>query len=368
MRGKYVLQDGFTDRLLLLLRAICFVAIIALGSCFQIALAQQTVTSATLSGRVEDASSAGVAGATVKVTNLETNQSQTVLSDDEGRFRFSYLPVGPYQLEAEHQGFAPLTQKVTLSVGQALDIPLKLSVATVTGSVNITAGVPVIEATRTQVAETILPSDVDTLPLNGRNYLDLALLVPAVSRTNTGSPQRFAETSAVQGTGISVAGQRNLNNSFVVDGVSANDDAADLAGTFYSQEVIREFQVVTSGGIAEFGRASAGVVNIITQSGTNDWRGRLYGFLRNQRFDARNPVATRKDQLTQAQYGATAGGALRRDRTFLFSNFEQTRQHAAGFVTIAPANVSAINSLLGTALTTGEVPITLKSSNYFARI
>ena len=143
------------------------------------------------------------------------------------------------------------------------------------------------------------------LPLNGRNYLDLALLVPGVSPTNTGSNQRFAETSAVPGQGISIAGQRNLYNSFVVDGVSANDDAADLTGTYYSEEVVNQFQVITSGGIAEFGRASGGVVNIITKSGTNDWRGNLYGFARNQRFDARNPLATTKDLLTQAQYGGT---------------------------------------------------------------
>src|SRR2546426_11833064 len=128
------------------------------------------------------------------------------------------------------------------------------------------------------------PQEVDSLPLNGRNYLDLALLVPGVSRTNTGNNERFAETSAVPGTGISVAGQRNLGNGFVVDGLSANDDAADLAGTFFSPEVIHEFQVIASGGIAEFGRASGGVVNVVTQSGTNDWRGKLYGFLRNQRL------------------------------------------------------------------------------------
>jgi outer membrane receptor for ferrienterochelin and colicin len=176
--------------------------------------------------------------------------------------------------------------------------------------------VPLIETVRTQVAETIRPAEISDLPLNGRNYLDLALLVPGVSPTNTASNQRFAETSAVPGQGISIAGQRNLSNSFVVDGMSANDDAADLTGTYYSEEVIDQFQVVTSGGIAEFGRSSGGVVNILTKSGTNDWRGSVYGFGRNQRFDARNPVATSKDLLTQAQYGATLGGPLRRDQHF----------------------------------------------------
>src|SRR6202007_3185154 len=146
---------------------------------------------------------------------------------------------------------APLTKQLTLTVGQALDLSLKLDVGGVSAQVNVTSDVPIIETVRTQVTETIRPAEINELPLNGRNYLDLALLVPGVSPTNTGSNQRFAETSAVPGQGISVAGQRNLYNSFIVDGLSANDDAADLTGTFYSQEVIDQFQVITSGGIAE---------------------------------------------------------------------------------------------------------------------
>lgn len=337
-------------------------------------LAQQSVTSATLSGRVSDADDAAVGGASVTATNLDTNQKQTATSDAEGRYRFSYLSVGTYRLAAEAAGFAPHERRNTLTVGQALDVPLRLAVANVAESIDVTTAEPVVETVRTQLAETIRPREIDDLPLNGRNFLDLALLVPGVSRTNTGSNQRFAETSAVPGQGLSVAGQRNLNNSFVVDGLSANDDAADLTGTYYSQEVIREFQVVTSGGIAEFGRASSGVVFVVTQSGTNDWRSRLYGFLRNQRFDARHPLAPRKDALTQGQYGASAGGPLRRDRTFLFANFEQTRRHDSVVITIAPANVASINNRLalinypGQRVETGLVPGGHDSTNFFARV
>ena len=353
-------------------RALLLAALVCL--CASTVLAQQTVTSATLGGRVEDSAGAAVPGALVSVNNLDTNQTRTATSDADGRYRFAYLPAGPYELTAEHAGFDPLRQRLTLTLGQALDVPLRLAVAGVTGSVNITADVPLIEAARTQVAETILPREIDALPLNGRNYLDLALLAPAVSRTNTGSNQRFAETSAVPGTGLSVAGQRNLNNGFVVDGLSANDDAADLAATFYSQEVIREFQVVTSGGVAEFGRASSGVVNIITQTGTNQWRGRLYTFLRNQRLDARNPLAATKDPLTQTQYGLTLGGPIRRDRTFLFTNFEQTRRNDSNVITIQPAAAASINNRLrqvgysGPPVETGLVPGGLDSTNLFARV
>ncbi len=338
------------------------------------AFAQQTVTSASLTGHVEDTNGGIVNGASVTTTNLETNQTRSVTSDAEGRYRFSYLPVGTYQITIEREGFSKLRKQVTLTVGQALDITLKLAVAGISERVNVTTDSPLIETVRTQVAETILPREIDQLPLNGRNYLDLALLVPGVSRTNTGSNQRFAETSAVPGTGISIAGQRNLNNGFVVDGVSANDDAADLSGTFYSQEVIREFQVVTSGGIAEFGRASSGVVNILTKSGTNDWRGRLYGFFRNQRFDSRNPLAVRKDLLTQGQYGATLGGPIVQNKTFVFFNFEQTRRNDSNVITVSPVNVAAINNRLkqvaypGPRIETGVVPGGYDSTNFFARV
>jgi hypothetical protein len=339
------------------------------------ASAQQAVTSATLGGRVTDERGAALSDAAVIALNLDTHQQQSATSDAAGRYRFLYLPVGNYQLTAEHAGFATTRRLLTLTVGQALDAPLQLTVAGIAESVNVSESVvPVVENVRTQIAYTILNRDTDTLPLNGRNYLDLALLVPGVSRTNTGSNQRFAETSAVPGTGLSVAGQRNLNNTFIIDGLSANDDAADLAGTFYSQEVIREFQVITSGGMTEFGRASGGVVNIITQSGTNDWRGRLYGFARNQRFDARNPLASTRDPLTQAQYGASLGGPLTRNRTFFFTNFEQTRRNDVGVITIRPASVAAINARLdsagyaGARIQTGIFPSGLDSTSLFGRL
>ena len=336
--------------------------------------AQQTLSSATLAGRVEDESGAAVPGAALIIANLETNRQATAMSDADGRYRFQFLPVGAYRLQVEHAGFAPFSRLLTLTVGQAADVPVRLGVARLAESVEVTSDGGGLEATRTQVAGTILPQEVDSLPLNGHNYLDLALLIPGVSRTNTGSVQRFAETSAVAGTGLSIAGQRNLNNTFIVDGLSANDDAANLTGTSFSQEVVREFQVITSGGVAEVGRASGGVMSVVTQSGTNDWSGRLYGYLRNQRLDARNPLAPRKDPLTQAQYGASAGGPIRRDRTFLFTNFEQTRRHDSAVITLSPADVASLNARLaevgypGARLETGVVPAGYDATNFFARL
>ncbi|HMX29897.1 MAG TPA: TonB-dependent receptor, partial [Blastocatellia bacterium] len=336
--------------------------------------AQQSVASATFSGVTEDANGAVLGGTVLTITNLEQNQTRTAMSDAQGRFRFLYLPVGNYQFKAEHAGFAVVERQLTLTLGQALELPIRMTVGGVAEKVTVTAEVSSVETARTQLAETVQPQEIENLPLNGRNYLDLAALTPGVTRANPVANQRFAETSAVPGTQISVAGQRNINNGFVLDGLSANDDAADLPGTFFSQEVIREFQVISSGGIAEFGRASAGIVNVATQSGTNDWRGRAYVFLRNQKLDARNPLAPSKDPLTQTQYGLSLGGPLKHDRTFLFSNFEQTRLNNSVVATIAPANVAAINAVLdqiryaGPRISTGITPTGYDSTNFFLRV
>ncbi len=338
------------------------------------ARAGQAVASATVTGTVRDSSQAVVVGAAVRLHNHDTNQVWDTATDAAGRFRILYVPVGEYHLSVDARGFATLGVNLTLSVGQAIDVPMTLSPAPVSEAVDVSVPAPVIEAGRTQVADRITPHEVDTLPLNGRNYLDLALLAPNVSRTNLRTNDRFAESSAVPGTGISVAGQRNLGNTFLVDGVSANDDAADLAGAYYGEEVIREFQVITSGGVAEFGRASAGTINILTHSGTNQARGRAYGFFRDDRLDARNPLAVQKDPLTQQQYGLSFGGPIVKDRTFWFANVEETRQNRTGIVTIAPADVAAINAALdaagdrGPSIVTGAFPTGYHTTNLFGRL
>jgi hypothetical protein len=344
--------------------------------------AQQSINSGSIRGHVEDASGAAIAKAAVRLTNTERNQTTTLETDSSGRFSFAYLPVGDYEIRAEREGFQTEVRKARLSIGQSLDIPIVLTITGVEVAIKVTTdNTPTLEPLRTQMAETILPDEIAALPLSGRNYLDLALLAPATSKTNTGNNERFAETSAVAGTGISVAGQRNLGNGFLVDGLSANDDAADLALTFFSQEVIREFQVVRSGGVAEFGRAYAGVINVVTQSGTNDWRETLYGFFRNHRFDAVNVFAPvdsisgkrRGAPLTQAQYGASAGGPLKRNRAFLFTNFEREDLNRSGFITISPSNVDTINTRLdeigyaAPRLTTGAYPTGDNRTSFLAR-
>jgi hypothetical protein len=336
--------------------------------------AQAAVTGAADSGQVTDPSAALVPGVRVTATSHERGQSFGTETDSQGRFRFLYLPVDSYALRFERPPFAPVTRAVTLTVGQALDVSVRLSMPQMSQSVDVVADPPVVETVRSQIAETIAPHEVANLPLNGRNYLDLAALSPGVTRSNPVGNQRFPETSAVPGTGLSVTGQRQIDNGFVVDGLSANDDAADLPGTFFSEEVIREFQVVTSGGIAEYGRASGGIVNVLTRSGTNAWRGGAYGFLRDDALDAKNPLAATKDPLRQWQYGASAGGPLVRDRTFLFGNFEQTRLRSATVVTIRPADAAAINARLdagaypGPRVDSGLAATGYTSTNVFLKL
>ena len=148
---------------------------------------------------------------------------------------------------------------------------------------------------------------MQNLPLNGRNFLDLALLIPGVSPTNIGSTQLFAETSAVPGQGISIGSQRNLSNNFIVDGLSANDDAAGLSGIPYGVDAVEQFQVVTSGGQAELGRALGGYINVVTKSGTNTRQGTLYDFFRDDALNAAKPSRESCRWTSSSTAAASAG-------------------------------------------------------------
>lgn len=341
---------------------------------------QQTVNNASLEGRVTDASGAVVEDVAVTARQVATGLLSSSTTGGDGRFRFPYLAVGQYEVSVQKQGFAMATRVVNLSLGAAFDLPVMLSVGTTSSSITVNAMPPMLETDRSQVAGTILQSEVTNLPFNGRNFLDLALLVPGVSPTNTAANQLFAETSAVPGQGISVNSQRNFSNSFIVDGLSANDDAAGLVQTSFGLDVIREMQVVTSGGQAEFGRALGGYLNFVTRSGTNQLHGSAYAFLRNHRLNADNALSQANLPLTQAQYGASLGGPVVHNRTFYFANFEQRQLNQDGIITITPINAAAINARLQAIGYQGQLlrissnsPTTLypnpvRSSNFFAKL
>jgi hypothetical protein len=337
-------------------------------------LAQETLNYGTINGVVTDPSGAVIDGAAITARQTEINLTAQATTDAEGRFRLRYLRVGPYEIAVHQSGFEDAKRALTLTIGSAFELPVSLKVAATETSVLVTADAPVLETSRTQIAGTVPRTEIRNLPLNGRNFLDVALLIPGVSPTNTASNQLFAETSAVPGQGLSVSSQRNFSNSFIVDGLSANDDAAGLSGIFYSLDVVNEFQVVTSGGQAEFGRALGGYMSVVTKSGTNTLHGDLYGYFRNQRLNAANSLVHLPLPLTQAQYGGSLGGPIRKDRTFYFANVEQRLLNQAGLMTISPANVAAINNRLlstgykGPLLSTGLYPNPVHNINVLAKI
>ena len=336
--------------------------------------AQQTVNNASVGGRVTDPSGAAIQDARVAARQMDTNIISVVETNHEGRFRFPYLKVGRYEITAGHVGFADVTEPVTLTVGSAFDLPISLELAANSTRITVSDQSGSLENARSQIAGTVPEAEISELPLNGRNLLDIALLVPGASPTNTASNQLFAETAAVPGQGISINSQRNFSNSFVVDGLSDNDDAAGITGAFYGLDVVNEFQVVTSGAQAEFGRALGGYVNVVTKSGTNAVHGDLYGYLRNSRFNADNALSHTALPLTQAQYGASLGGPLIRNRTFYFANFERRDLNQSGLVTISPDNVSLINARLtatgypGSLISTGLYPNPVHMTNFFAKV
>src|SRR6185437_10251807 len=336
--------------------------------------AQQAVNEATIRGEVKDTTGAAVAGADVAVRQLDTNITATQKSDRDGRFLFPYLQVCPYEVTAQKSGFQAAKRPVTLTIGSAFDIPFTLALGPVSSSVNVSSEEPVLETARTQTATTISRAEIADLPLNGRNFLDIALMAPGVSPTNTAQNQLFAENSEVPGQGISIGSQRNFSNSFIVDGVSANDDAAGVAGVYMGLDTIGEFQVVTSGGQAELGRALGGYVNVVTKSGGNTLHGDAYGYLRNSRFNAANALSNTVLPLTQAQYGASLSGPVIHNRTFYFANFEARDLNQSGLTTIAPSAVAAIDARLAAAgypgpkIYTGDFSNPVHTENFFSKL
>jgi hypothetical protein len=346
----------------------------AVFACAQSLAAQQAVDYASISGRVSDQSAAVIRGAEVVAVNTETKIAAVAITDNQGRFRFPHVKVGLYEITVRATGFAPVVRGLTVSAGAAFELPVTLSVGPVDAAVTVSADAAVLEAARSQIVATISAAEVTSVPLNGRNFLELALFAPAVSPTNVASTQLFPETSAVGGITLSVASQRNLSNNFVVDGLSANDDAAALSGMTYGVEAIEQFQVVTSGAQAELGRALGGYVNVVTRSGTNTLQGSGYLYIRDDNLNARNRLSGSKLPMNQKQYGASAGGPVVPNRTFYFANAEQKKLDQTGLTTITPGQLLAINTRLaatgypGPQVTTGVYPNPIDTTNLLAKI
>lgn len=336
--------------------------------------AQQSIDVGSVSGRVVDEMEMAIAGATVVATQRSTNVTASAITDERGRFRFPYLRIGVYDISISLAGFSDATRQLAITAGAAFELPIVLTVAGLQETITVANQAPVIEAARSQLAATVFDSEVEGLPMNGRNFLDLALLVPGVAPANIASTQLFPETSAVPGITLSVGSQRNLSNNFVVDGLSANDDAAGLSGITFAVDAIEQFQVVTSGAQAELGRALGGYVNIVTKSGSNALRGTAYEYFRDDALNAANALSGTTLPMRQSQFGASLGGPAVADRTFYFANVEHRALDQTGLVTVSAANAAAINARLaavnyaGAGIDTGIYANPVDTTNALAKI
>jgi outer membrane receptor protein involved in Fe transport len=336
--------------------------------------AQQTVDVGSISGRVVDEMGMTLPGAAVVATDLLTNVKTSAIANEDGRFRLPYLRIGTYGITVTLAGFKDVTRRVGVSAGSAFEMPFVLAIAGFTETITITDEVPVIESARSQLATTVSEKEVAALPMNGRNFLDLALLAPGVAPTNIASTQLFPETSAVPGLTISIGSQRNLSNNFVVDGLSANDDAAGLSGMTYAVDAIEEFQVVTSGAQAELGRALGGYVNVVTKRGYNQLRGTAYDFVRDDSLNAANALSGQTLPMRQSQFGASIGGPIIRNRTFYFANVEKRQLDQSGLTTVPDADAAAINGRLadagyrGPGVATGVFSSPVDTTNVLAKL
>ncbi|MBC8165727.1 MAG: carboxypeptidase regulatory-like domain-containing protein, partial [Bryobacteraceae bacterium] len=299
-------------------------------------LAQTSIHSA-LSGRVVDPSGATVSGVQISLTNRDTNQAMEAASGEDGLFTFGRLLPGNYNLTAEKTGFQRLQREgLQVAVNQVATLTLNLSVGEVTTTVNVQGDASPIQTQNADVSLLIDNTRLRDLPLNGKDFQKLMFLAPGVGNFRSNNPNSNA----------SVSGSREASNNYVIDGVSSNDERETaglaLGASFRQQpnvistEALQEFRIITSNADATFGRGSGAQVNIVTRSGTNEFHGSAYEYLRNSALDARDffnygpyfddQGRAKTPPFRQNLFGATLGGPLRRNKHFFFASYEGFRQ------------------------------------------
>jgi hypothetical protein len=334
--------------------------------------AQARLTGADIEGVVTDHSGGVLPGASVTATNVGTNVSRTVTTDQNGRFYVAALPPGTYRVSASLAGFTTqLSENIVLLLGQSPTINFSLPLEGVTEAVTVKSATPLVEARRTEVSSVIDQQQIETLPINGRNFISFSVITPGV--TNDRTPQQGASATS----GLSFGGQRARSNNIMVDGFDNNDSVVGAVRATFSQEAVREFQVLTNSYSAEFGKASGGVVNIVTKSGTNELQGNAFFYFRDDRLNSRghfekfdvfgNPIDLEKAPFDQKQWGGTFGGPVVRDRTFFFASFEQTNINASNLVTINGEAAALLNGL-GFPVELGNVPYGVERTEVLGKV
>jgi hypothetical protein len=333
-----------------------------LGFCLVASLPLRAqVTGATLSGTVTDASGAVIPNAQITATNKATGVSRDVSADAAGFYLIPNLLPGAYDVRVSAKGFSSVVQSnISLAVGAAQQLNFPMKVGETTQTIQVTEAAPQIDLTSSTLSGQIESETVRELPLNGRDWASLATLSPGVTAIENQMPFDAGAVRGNRGFGaqLTISGGRPTQNNYRLDGLSINDygngGPGSVLGISLGVDAIQEFSVLTGNYSAEYGRTSGGVVNAISKSGTNAFHGDLYEFLRNDKLDARDfflnaiPQPNGQPQLKppykRNQFGASAGGPIRKDRTFVFGDYEGIRQVKGNTV---PVTVPSDNARLG---------------------
>ncbi len=294
--------------------------------CLLLAIATLSYASpvGSVTGTIKDASGSVVPNAHLTLINKSTDVKMSAVSDGNGNYSFLQLTPAVYTLTAEANGFKKdSVSSVLVEVDQVTHVDLTLQVGSMTELVEVTSAVPLLEVDKTTLSSVVDSNTIASMPLNARQYLDLALLTPGALPSATGT----------QGGGFNVSGARSQSNVFLLDGVSTIDTQINSAlGNFRITDAVQEFAVQTSVATAEFGRGTGGQVSIVTKSGSNQFHGSVFEYFRNSDMDAAdfftNKVGGTKNPLHRNQYGATVGGPIWHDKTFFFASWEGFRQVA----------------------------------------
>ena len=290
--------------------------------------------SGTILGFVQDSTGAVVPGATVTLVNTGTGYSRSVVTNAAGEYTAPLIPTGTYTVTAEITGFKKVSKtNVQLGVDQKIRIDLALEVGAMTEVVEIQAETPLLQTSSSDLGTTVVEEQIRTLPLNGRNFVSLTRTVPGILRGSPGANIDGAGSLAWRASAsFSANGQRTRDNNYMLDGVDNNETWLQTVVIFPSVDALEEFKLQTSTYSAEFGRSLGGVVNLQLKSGTNQFHGSVFEFLRNDAFDANNWFNNRagraKPDFKQNQFGATFGGPIIKDKTFFFADYQGLRINA----------------------------------------
>lgn len=290
----------------------------------------QSIATGDLHVIVRDPSVNLVTNARVLASDAAKGVERVGTGNGQGEYRVLALPPGTYKVTITAPGFAKVeADNVIVTVGQVVDLPITLSIAGTSEIVNVNSEAELVETSRTSTTDTVDQRRIDNLPINGRNYIDFTLTDSQVVRDNA------PNIGAAPTSGLNMSGQRARANLVNVDGADAIDNSTNGVRSTVSQEDVQEFQIITNGYAPEYGRAAGGVVNIITRSGSNQFHGDVFGYLRNRNFEATNPFSTVPNPAyTRVQAGAAFGGPIKKDKTYYFFSYEITRRHETGFATL----------------------------------